>query len=559
MIVSSNKLIGINVYFGGTSSINDYIAQGGSTYLNPVFKTFGLSYPSVTPDVGGSLDDVISFRNSGDNNLQMTMTDFNGNKATVPWAYKATSGGVALTLNDTSGNAIHVVEGETVSRDQYIVLDAGGFPHMFKVSSVQLDGTSSASIDLQDVFSGTTTKVTTGANNNVTAYIDGQAYNFLNKSSTSFSVYWGSGSAVTGVGNFITVYPTLKTQRDALVALTSPVTAIPSTTGEKIQLPSGAVTLTKWYDGTTSAWAITLTATAKEDGTTSALMVGLTNFSISGTTLGSFVLGRTTTGGVNYTITPANSTIFSINATGTTGTETQPAVLIIEEKDDAGNQAGVLVPATVGSSGSNYLAGVSSPEFTSAVSSGSNAWGSNSNKASTADYWGTIAVRDTSSSAQPIADVYYPDIQRSSNVYVLGSSASVTAVGGTDSGTVQQAVPIKTSIAKLDREVTSADRTSLNLILVGGPAVNSLVAELGVAAKTWTRDQYVAAGAGTGLLDLVADAFTTGKSALVVAGYSADDTRFVTGVLQSYDTHASELAAKNRAVYKNGVISSTTA
>ena len=89
--------------------------------------------------------------------------------------------------------------------------------------------------------------------------------------------------------------------------------------------------------------------------------------------------------------------------------------------------------------------------------------------------------------------------------------------------------------------------------------MNTLVANLATAGKTKNRDYYVEQGAGYALLDLVADAFATGKSALVVAGHSAADTRTVTGFLQKFEDHASQFAGKNMVEYKNGVLQTTTA
>ena len=117
-------------------------------------------------------------------------------------------------------------------------------------------------------------------------------------------------------------------------------------------------------------------------------------------------------------------------------------------------------------------------------------------------------------------------------------------------------MPIKTSIARLDSEVTEADKSTKNLILVGGPAVNSLVSELATATKTWDSAKYREQGAGTTILNLVADAFTTGKSALVVAGHSKEDTRLASSILQNYDSYKTALTGKTLAVWKNGAIDS---
>ena len=119
--------------------------------------------------------------------------------------------------------------------------------------------------------------------------------------------------------------------------------------------------------------------------------------------------------------------------------------------------------------------------------------------------------------------------------------------------------PIKTPLAKLDKEVVDADKTTKNLILVGGPVVNTLVKDLATSNKAWDVNRWMTEGQGTAVLQLVSDAFATGKSALVVAGFSAADTRTVANVLQQYDSNTSELTGKSLAVWKNGVISSTTA
>jgi len=97
-------------------------------------------------------------------------------------------------------------------------------------------------------------------------------------------------------------------------------------------------------------------------------------------------------------------------------------------------------------------------------------------------------------------------------------------------------VPVTTALGKLDTEVTTSDKQTKNLILVGGPAVNSLVAELGNAGKHMTLEEYRAEGEGFAIIDYIEDAFATGKAALVVAGHSAEDTRTAANILQNYDT-----------------------
>ena len=57
-----------------------------------------------------------------------------------------------------------------------------------------------------------------------------------------------------------------------------------------------------------------------------------------------------------------------------------------------------------------------------------------------------------------------------------------------------------------------------------------------------------------GIIQLVEDAFTTGKSALVVAGSRAAQTLDATKVLLDYESHATDLASKTAVVVRGTAI-----
>jgi len=93
-------------------------------------------------------------------------------------------------------------------------------------------------------------------------------------------------------------------------------------------------------------------------------------------------------------------------------------------------------------------------------------------------------------------------------------------------GTYDAAVKIKTPVAKFDNEVSTAG-LSADLILIGGPCANSLVATLlSSESTTCTSD---ANGFITkypnGLIKEVTNAFGSGKKALIVAGKNGAGTR----------------------------------
>ncbi len=127
---------------------------------------------------------------------------------------------------------------------------------------------------------------------------------------------------------------------------------------------------------------------------------------------------------------------------------------------------------------------------------------------------------------------------------VLYAKMYIGELGGTTAGsevsyTDYPSIPITSAIAKLDTEM-SALKTAKHVILVGGPCINDLVAELATAGTFgYTCDSWP--GRDFGLIEAIDDGFATGKVALVVAGTRAADTRVATSALQLYDTKLADL------------------
>ncbi|MBU2612778.1 MAG: hypothetical protein KKB62_03600 [Nanoarchaeota archaeon] len=100
----------------------------------------------------------------------------------------------------------------------------------------------------------------------------------------------------------------------------------------------------------------------------------------------------------------------------------------------------------------------------------------------------------------------------------VAANAYITSPDTTIGGTLG-------NVLVMDSEVSSV--SDKNLVIVGGSCINSAAATaLGVSEHTCGAAFTAATGVGAGqfLIKGVADAFTTGKLALVVAGYEADDT-----------------------------------
>ncbi len=134
-----------------------------------------------------------------------------------------------------------------------------------------------------------------------------------------------------------------------------------------------------------------------------------------------------------------------------------------------------------------------------------------------------------------------------SEVTIGGAKINVKDAGAT--GASAAGIPLP--IAKVDSEVSATDKASKNFVLVGGPVVNSLTAEL--ATELAAIDAEIsndAPGAEQGRVAVVEDAFATGKVAVVVAGSDRYGTQAAAQALQLLDTFADSVAGEAVATFK---------
>ncbi len=129
-------------------------------------------------------------------------------------------------------------------------------------------------------------------------------------------------------------------------------------------------------------------------------------------------------------------------------------------------------------------------------------------------------------------------------VYGLMQFGKIGNTTVTPGGTVKEVVAVTTAVAKLDSEVSSTDKTGKDLVLVGGPCKNSLVADLKTAGKfaygcsDWPARNFA-------VVEVVDSPFSVGgtNQAVVVAGTRAEDTRLASSVVQNYATKLSGVTA----------------
>jgi len=103
--------------------------------------------------------------------------------------------------------------------------------------------------------------------------------------------------------------------------------------------------------------------------------------------------------------------------------------------------------------------------------------------------------------------------------------------------TYNKIVPVTSTVAVLDSDVMSAKATytAKNLVLVGGPCKNTVVADLAATGSfPYTCANWPARNFG--LIKVIDDAYNPGKVVVVVAGTTRTETKVACAALQLYDT-----------------------
>ncbi len=152
---------------------------------------------------------------------------------------------------------------------------------------------------------------------------------------------------------------------------------------------------------------------------------------------------------------------------------------------------------------------------------------SESNKEEGYTVWGTFIERDTGGDQDSIT-ITYPEEEAIANVYLTAGVTSSTqgTSEGADTVTIQR---IEVGATKLASEVAGQEKTQ-NMILVGGPCANAATAVV-MGNPADCTDGFEP---GKGLIQLFEN---NGNTAMLVAGYSASDTRAASSVVANYGDH----------------------
>ncbi len=480
----------ITVAATAKSSSDDFIKEG-SAFTDPVWKSFKVAFGGIN----GGTTEMITVDNSGTAAAILKFTDYRGNEKSFTWAYTG-SASFAPALNETSSRKYHVVEGEWILKNDYALItpsQESEFGHIIKYSTSSSLGSTNAYVEFQDLMSGQTNRVYLEAPgyDNATFYVDGQQYfvDWEGTGSERVRLSWGTSAGPNGTvphlfstGAKTTLFPLIKTKRGGFVTLAEPVTLTNAVTYE---LPTNtSFTYT----------ALTMNATAQTFGRVSYNITSADVLRLADASSGKVAL--------------ANPTVMLFEEKHKDATETEVKDAVFATVADG---SGTGVDTTVTFSADYLTAGT---KVTS-----DNTLTSDNSVTVYGDRRGTFVKYDTDS--QGLIEITYNDDQAIAWVAVGADPKFSTATEG--GATVNAAIKIDTPVAKLDSEVNTDALTS-DLILVGGPCANKLVAKLaedaasGIpACDAWNLQ--------TGLIKQVTNAFGSGKKALVVAGTQGTDTR----------------------------------
>ncbi|MFA5142224.1 MAG: hypothetical protein WC471_04610 [Candidatus Woesearchaeota archaeon] len=238
-----------------------------------------------------------------------------------------------------------------------------------------------------------------------------------------------------------------------------------------------------------------------------------------------------------YTQYEAKITVTNVSATNS------PSVTILSEDDEDSQTDTVVVNATINGDGKIDLENKVKITSTSANYKPGDgvAWSMTASKDESNVYvaytnYGMALTMDqkesSSTTTQNDFKVVYPDEQINYAFFVVGSDTMASSVSG--GSTTQVVHKINVGATKLASQV--ADVTAQNLVVVGGPCVNAVAAELMGNPSPCAKDF----SAGKAMIKMFEA--TTGKVAMLVAGYEAVDTTRATKVV------AQDSGAKLKAV-----------
>jgi len=546
---SGRALSSLTIKIAKQKATSDYIGIGQS-FEDPVFGGLIVQLAGIVPDLTAVTRDKVVIDSDNSRNAKVAFTSAlagDSGEKTVYFAHDQDTADSTVTtlMADSSNYTLHVKEGEEVMMSDYAVINAGDYGRIIRLTEVPSGAFETASkIQFEDVVTGKTLfdgGLTVGTDGQANTNIDGNTYYFnvtRNSSTNGVQITWGTSSAAGNVGSVMTLFPRIKLAKGGWIAFFGNVSMQTNVTGSVISSYSlpGIQTLSDYESG--AVW-----------GNVSHKLYGNVDWYLNGVS-NSTHNGNITISGIDMNGDGIiNSNDCWVNGTSATGNTA--AVLFIEEKKstetgNANNGDIICTPLDVTGTSPVELS-VSTPKFLN-VTSGLQSLTSDSTKQKAITRYGTYVEYDSTDNDK--VTIYYPDEQMYIDVLMTSVGAEVTA--GSSGGSVASLG----SVSVMDSEIATV--SSKNLIVIGGSCINSVAAKVLGSDTPLCGAEFTAKtniSSGQFLIKAVDSPYTTGKVAMLVAGYEGADTRKAATYLTSNkpSTVAGTTLKKQTATYADVV------
>jgi len=505
----------------------------GAPFTDPVFGSFKVDFAGLNIPLDSDERSMIEVSSSGDKGVDVELTTSGGDEKGITFAYNASN---QIFLGDSNNNTVGVIEEANLSLEtavgahKFIVLGNEESGHLLEL--VTLSNSSSTDhtqdkVKLTDVFSGDSYEATFTSEGAGTITVDGKSYTVHMGGGSEQEALWVQftyPSGDSGADTFVT-YPTIELEGGSLLAFYEPIVIeLGDVNRSGIQRGTTTISLPDG-DGYTDAVFTFAGTTANPDGVWSLA---------SPYESGDALLGTNATSGGNSTSRAIGQLVYNFTSTGVANqtrlyvTNPEPAasspkallkgpgLIIFEEKDDSSEYNVVVVetePNPAGTSTDGY--GINDVLFSAPTMYEKTM--KDSDFTQNVDLFGVLTTTDADDSDQKKLTIAIPSEQAYAQIF-LGEVSS-TVGGGAGAITVM--------------DTNIADAAGMNLVVVGGSAINTVAASL--LGGAYSEGAFTAA-TGVAAGEFLLQTFDwSGNSALLVAGYHAEDTTKATTYLLNND------------------------
>ncbi|MCD6476865.1 MAG: S-layer protein [Candidatus Aenigmarchaeota archaeon] len=514
----------------------DIFVKEGEKITDPFAETFDIKFEGITPAFDDTTNrQTIKFSPSS-YNMMLNYKNANGDTEELytlyydSGTYRWMSSSVSATNQDNGYRDVVFDEYQNISaiEQDYFIVSKSGFSHVLQFTSFTPATSELVFTDLNgNSITSSNTSTTAG-----TLIVDGNSYAYTIVDATKKIIIMdlnGDGTQATALGQqYSYLVPKLITSgQGGLYFYNGNQTDTNTTT---YVYPGVGFAGIRWIvsGGGTSDYTVTVSTYNSGSWTDETSTITVNSATASNKFNQTYTKNH-----IDYIVNCYNASIETVTCDVALGTsassiKTSKGYILVEEAQQ-GSTTHNWIYLPIAWDATNSRVYINSPSSDDSNYANINLLGTQEYQGMTT--YGTL-VKYYTTTGGGSAEISYPDSFTYANLYVMGPEGTITTTTS-ESGetTTEKVVAVTADIAKLDTEITDADKANYDLVLVGGPCVNSLVSALAEEGKfaytcdTWPAENF-------GWIELINDAFAEGKTALIVAGTRAEDTDLAARVVQ---------------------------